>query len=268
MINCFQSLLSISTCAATAGRRRALRARPARRRRGAQRQPGGAVQVDPIKPKLKPPGTNCLTLKCDKLLSTSAFKFNLRRYNLASRASPVRSRAAALAHAVKQQQRSQAASSSTSASAAASLGATATAAAASAAAYSAAAGIATTERSWNELLSHELPRGKDHAAHSVDGQVARAALGVARGDKQLKGLARDLHLVNVASTALLNTHIHPVTAACGPAAMHWSSLDALLHAVCAQATKVGSSRGQAVQIEPGAPRALGFMTCLRLKTMI
>ena len=183
--------------------------------------------------------------------------------SLASRASPFRSRAAALAHAVKQQQRSQAASSSTSASA--SLGATATAAAASAAAYSAAADIATTDRSWNELLSHELPRGKDHAAHSVDGQVARAALGMARGDKQLKGLARDLHLVNVASTALLNTHTHPVTTACGPAAMHWSSLDALLHAVCAQATKVGSSRGQVVQVEPGAPRALAFMKRLRLK---
>jgi hypothetical protein len=39
------------------------------------------VQVDPIKPKLKPPGTKRLKLKCDILLSTSAFKFNLRRYN-------------------------------------------------------------------------------------------------------------------------------------------------------------------------------------------
>jgi len=38
------------------------------------------VQVDPIKPKLKPPGTKRLTLKCDILLSTTAFKFNLRRY--------------------------------------------------------------------------------------------------------------------------------------------------------------------------------------------
>jgi len=38
------------------------------------------VQVDPMKPKLKPPGTNCLKLNCDVLLSTSAFKFNLRRY--------------------------------------------------------------------------------------------------------------------------------------------------------------------------------------------
>jgi len=29
---------------------------------------------------LKPPGTNRLKLKCDKLLSIKAFKFNLRRY--------------------------------------------------------------------------------------------------------------------------------------------------------------------------------------------
>jgi hypothetical protein len=36
--------------------------------------------VDPIKHKLKPPGTKRLKLNCDILLSTSAFKFNLRRY--------------------------------------------------------------------------------------------------------------------------------------------------------------------------------------------
>jgi len=41
------------------------------------------VQVDPIKPKLKPPGTKRLKLKCDMLLSTFAFKFNLRRCNWA-----------------------------------------------------------------------------------------------------------------------------------------------------------------------------------------
>ena len=45
---------------------------------------GRAVQVDPMKPKLKPPGTNRLKLKCDILLSTSAFKVNLRRYTWAS----------------------------------------------------------------------------------------------------------------------------------------------------------------------------------------
>ena len=44
---------------------------------------GRAVQVDSIKPKLKPPGTKRLKLNCDILLSTSAFKFNLRRYNMA-----------------------------------------------------------------------------------------------------------------------------------------------------------------------------------------
>jgi hypothetical protein len=39
------------------------------------------VQVDPTKPKLKPPGTKRLKLDCDVLLSTSGFRFNLRRYN-------------------------------------------------------------------------------------------------------------------------------------------------------------------------------------------
>ena len=48
----------------------------------AARQHGRAVQVDPIKPKLKPPGTKRLKLNCNKLLSASAFKFNLRRYSM------------------------------------------------------------------------------------------------------------------------------------------------------------------------------------------
>jgi len=43
---------------------------------------GRAVQVDPIKPKLKPPGTKRLKLKYDKPLSKSAFKFNLHHYSL------------------------------------------------------------------------------------------------------------------------------------------------------------------------------------------
>jgi len=42
------------------------------------------VQVNPIKPKFKPPGNKRLKLKCDTLLSTSAFKFNLRRYSKAA----------------------------------------------------------------------------------------------------------------------------------------------------------------------------------------
>ena len=46
--------------------------------------PGRAVQVDPIKPTLKPTGNKRLKLKCDTLLSTSAFKSNLRRYTLAA----------------------------------------------------------------------------------------------------------------------------------------------------------------------------------------
>ena len=38
------------------------------------------MQVDPIKPTLKQTGTKHLKVKCDKLLSSFAFKFNLRRY--------------------------------------------------------------------------------------------------------------------------------------------------------------------------------------------
>jgi len=43
------------------------------------------VQVDPAKPKLKPPGTKRLKLKIDILLVTSAFIFSLRRYNQGER---------------------------------------------------------------------------------------------------------------------------------------------------------------------------------------
>jgi len=46
---------------------------------------GRPVQVDPIKPILKPPGTKRLKLKYDKLLSNVAFNFNLRRYTVAQK---------------------------------------------------------------------------------------------------------------------------------------------------------------------------------------
>jgi len=39
------------------------------------------VQVAPIKPQLKAPGTKRLKLKHDGPLSNFAFKFNLRRYS-------------------------------------------------------------------------------------------------------------------------------------------------------------------------------------------
>ena len=40
------------------------------------------MQVDPMKPTLKAPGTiNLLTLTYDETLSRSAFNLNLRRYN-------------------------------------------------------------------------------------------------------------------------------------------------------------------------------------------
>ena len=44
---------------------------------------GGAVQVGPMKPILKPPRSKRLKLKYDVLLSYFAFKFNLRRYTKA-----------------------------------------------------------------------------------------------------------------------------------------------------------------------------------------
>ena len=42
------------------------------------------MQVDPIKPKLQPSRTKRLKLKYDEPLSNVAFKFSLRRYNLAA----------------------------------------------------------------------------------------------------------------------------------------------------------------------------------------
>jgi hypothetical protein len=44
--------------------------------------PGEAVQVEPMKFKLKAPGTKRLKLRYDHLLSMFAFNSNLRRYNL------------------------------------------------------------------------------------------------------------------------------------------------------------------------------------------
>jgi len=41
---------------------------------------GRAVQVDPIKPTLKAPGSKLLKPEHDKLLSNFVFNFNLRRY--------------------------------------------------------------------------------------------------------------------------------------------------------------------------------------------
>jgi len=41
------------------------------------------VQVDPIKPTLSAPRTKRLKLNCDDLLSSFAFKLNLRRYTKA-----------------------------------------------------------------------------------------------------------------------------------------------------------------------------------------
>jgi hypothetical protein len=42
---------------------------------------GRVVQVDPVKPTLKATGYERLKLNCDDLLSSFAFKFDLRRYS-------------------------------------------------------------------------------------------------------------------------------------------------------------------------------------------
>jgi hypothetical protein len=49
---------------------------------------GRVVQLDPVKPTLKPTGAKRLKLKCDVLLSTSAFRLNLRRYIVVVSRSP------------------------------------------------------------------------------------------------------------------------------------------------------------------------------------
>jgi len=78
---------------AAPGNRATVRGTIAKRRRAkapSPRTPGRAVQVDPIKPTLEAPGIKRLKLKLDILLSTFAFKFNLRRYNLAAHRGDVR----------------------------------------------------------------------------------------------------------------------------------------------------------------------------------
>ena len=47
---------------------------------GGHSRHGKAVHVDPIKPRLKPPGAKGLKLKCELQLSAVSFKFNLCRY--------------------------------------------------------------------------------------------------------------------------------------------------------------------------------------------
>jgi len=49
---------------------------------GGGQQRGGAVQVDRMKPKLKPPGNRRLKLKYHLLWLTSTVKFNLRHYTV------------------------------------------------------------------------------------------------------------------------------------------------------------------------------------------
>ena len=83
MIKCCQILLSISTCAATPSLTVQGAATNFTVLNNGSAALGRAVQVEPIKPKLKPPGAERLKLKCDILLTIFAFKFNLRRYTWA-----------------------------------------------------------------------------------------------------------------------------------------------------------------------------------------
>ena len=63
-------------------------------RGAASRGHGRAVQVDPVKPILKPTGTERLKLNSDVPLSPFAFKFNLRRYTTAASRTASSSRSA------------------------------------------------------------------------------------------------------------------------------------------------------------------------------
>ena len=57
------------------------------------------MQIDPIIPTLKAPGSNRLKLKYDQLVSSFAFKFNLRRYTVRKKREG-RERTAELEHLV------------------------------------------------------------------------------------------------------------------------------------------------------------------------
>jgi len=63
---------------------------PARLAALVESPPSRVVQVDPIKPKLKLPGTKRLKLNCDEPPSNFAFNINLRRYRPARRCARTR----------------------------------------------------------------------------------------------------------------------------------------------------------------------------------
>jgi len=81
MINCFQVLLSISTCAAT-------RRPVAREGRPPNLDGVGRCRLNPIEPRVESAWLQRLKLNCDEQVSSFAFNFNLRRYNGGER--PVR----------------------------------------------------------------------------------------------------------------------------------------------------------------------------------
>ena len=50
------------------------------------------MQIDPVKPMLNQPESKRLKLKCDKLLSTIGFNFNLRRHTKGAENAALRER--------------------------------------------------------------------------------------------------------------------------------------------------------------------------------
>jgi len=129
--------------------------------------PGRAVQVDPIKPMLKAPGTKRLQLKYDVPLSNFAFKSNLRRYNLCASASAEEGAAKAL----------QVAAAVVAAAAAPADGSDSAAAAAAAAA----AALGPLSEAAIELLGSKDLEGKDLEGPMLEAAAAGGAAGLLAG---------------------------------------------------------------------------------------
>jgi hypothetical protein len=85
--HCFQLLLSNSTCARY---NKDMKRTDQNWMAAPSHRHGGTVQVDPIRPTLKPLGTTHLKLKHNEVLFKFAFKFNLRRYSTAAPAAAPR----------------------------------------------------------------------------------------------------------------------------------------------------------------------------------
>ena len=136
------------------------------------------MQLGPIRLKFKPPGIKHLKLKCDILLSTSAFKFNLYRY-------PKVARAAAEAT-------ERASASSSSAAAAAS----AAAAIAATAAYRRLAGIERLQSRYTCRLLRDGFRSWVSHSREVRAAAAEEAAAAAAAERQCRGRAVQVDPMN------------------------------------------------------------------------